>query len=290
MLRRRPASWIALVLLVGLVVLGLPGVAFAGQRVTVLSANLRGAKEVPGPGDPDGRARAVLRLSGDQVCFSLRWSGIAAPNAAHIHAGGPDVAGPVVVPFFGDPAGPSVIPDTVTSVHGCVSADPALVAAIARHPGDYYTNIHTPDFRAGAVRGQLHRGGHDLGVPHQLRARLLGANEVPPADPDGRGRAFVRARGDTVCFDLSWRNVAPVVAAHIHAGARGVNGPVVVPFFGDPAGPAVFPPEVSGADGCIHGLDRNLVKAIRKHPGRYYVNVHTTEFRPGAIRGQLHRR
>ena len=289
MLRRRLAPCLALVLLVGLMVIGLPGVASAWQRVTVLSANLRGAKEVPGPGDPDGHARAVLRLSGDQVCFALRWSGITAPNAAHIHLGGPNVAGPVVVPFFGDPAGPSVIPDTVSSVRGCVTADPALVAAIARHPSAYYTNIHTPDFPAGAVRGQLHRGGQDLGVPRQLRARLLGAKEVPPADLDGRGRAFVRARGDTVCFEVRWRNLAPVVAAHIHVGARGVNGPVVVPFFGDPAGPPVFPAEVSGADGCIHDLDRGLVRAIREHPRRYYVNLHTTEFRAGAIRGQLHR-
>jgi hypothetical protein len=289
MLRWRLAPGLALVLLVGLVVLGLPGVALAGERVTDLSANLSGAKEVPGPGDPDGRARAVLRLSGDQVCFSLRWSEIASPNAAHIHLGGSDVAGPVVVPFFGDPAGPSVIPDTVTSVRGCVGADPALVAAIAQRPSAYYTNIHTPDFPAGAVRGQLHRGGHDSGVPSQLRARLRGANEVPPADPDGRGRAFVRAKGDTVCFDVRWSDVDPVVAAHIHAGVRGVNGPVVVPFFGDPAGPPVFPPQVSGADGCIPDLDRSLVKAIRKHPHRYYVNLHTTEFRAGAIRGQLHR-
>ena len=289
MLRRRLAPCLALVLLVGLMVIGLPGVASAWQRVTVLSANLRGAKEVPGPGDPDGHARAVLRLSGNQVCFALRWAGITAPNAAHIHLGGPDVAGPVVVPFFGDPAGPSVIPDTVSSVRGCVTADPALVAAIARHPSAYYTNIHTPDFPAGAVRGQLHRGGRDLGVPRQLRARLLGANEVPPADLDGRGRAFVRARGNTVCFEVRWRNLAPVVAAHIHVGARGVNGPVVVPFFGDPAGPPVFPAEVSGADGCIRDLDRGLVRAIREHPRQYYVNLHTTEFRAGAIRGQLHR-
>ena len=289
MLRRRLASVIAFVLLAGLVVLAFPGVAAAWERVTVLSANLSGAKEVPGPGDPDGRGRAVVRLSGDQVCFALRWSGISAPNAAHIHLGGPDVAGPVVVPFFGDPAGPSVIPDTVTSVRGCVTADPALVAAIARHPRAYYTNIHTPDFPAGAVRGQLHRGGRNLGVSRQLRARLLGANEVPPADPDGRGRAFVSAKGGTVCFEVRWSNVAPVVAGHIHAGVRGVNGPVVVPFFGDPAGPPVFPAEVSGADGCIRGLDRSLVKAIREHPRRYYVNLHTTEFPAGAIRGQLHR-
>ena len=288
-MQRRLVLSVTLAFLVGLAVLALPGAAWAGERVTVLSATLTGAKEVPGPGDPDGRARGVFRLAGDQVCFAFRWSGIAPPNAAHIHLGGPSVAGPIVVPFFGDPTGPSVIPETVTSVRGCVTADPALVAAIARHPAAYYTNVHTPAFPAGAVRGQLHRGGGGLAVPGQLRARLLGANEVPPADPDGSGRAFVTARGATVCFEVRWTGIAPVVASHIHAGVRGANGPVVVPFFGDPTGPPVFPPEVSGADGCVRGLDRGLVRAIRQHPSRYYVNLHTTEYRAGAIRGQLHR-
>ena len=156
MLRRWRAPGIALVLLAGLLVLAVPAVAAARERVTVLSANLSGAKEVPGPGDPDGQARAVVRLSGDQVCFALRWSGITAPNAAHIHLGGADVAGPVVVRFFGDPAGPSVIPDTVTSVRGCVTADPALVAPIARHPRLLHQHPH-PRLPGRRGRGQLHR-------------------------------------------------------------------------------------------------------------------------------------
>ena len=40
--------------------------------------------------------------------------------------------------------------------------------------------------------------------------------------------------------------------------------------------------------GCVQGVDRGLIKAIRKNPSAYYVNVHSTpNFEGGAVRGQL---
>ena len=41
------------------------------------------------------------------------------------------------------------------------------------------------------------------------------------------------------------------------------------------------------ASGCTTGVDPALVKDIRKNPENYYVNVHSSVFQPGAIRGQL---
>lgn len=127
-----------------------------GQRL----AWMTGAREVPGPGDPDGRGPAEVTLRDSRVCFELRWRDIAPPTAAHIHAGMPGVAGPVVVPLFATAEG-TTLPPTVTGVQGCVAADPGLVRAIRQHPWRYYVNVHNQEYPAGAIRGQLHRAHDD---------------------------------------------------------------------------------------------------------------------------------
>jgi len=167
-----------------------------------------------------------------------------------------------------------------------------VVDAIVAHPRDYYVNIHTADFPGGAIRGQLHRADDlDLDLPDQLTARLLGGNEVPPADPDGRGLAFVDTGRTRVCFAVLWTNIGPPIFAHIHSGIAGVNGPVVVLFFDPPeppgSPPAALPDTITAAAGCIGGQSAALLRDIRRHPSAYYVNVHNAEFPGGAIRGQL---
>jgi hypothetical protein len=295
---RRRAAAVALVtaLVAGLTVLAAPGAAAAG-KVTLLSAGLKGAREVPGPGDPDGRGRAVVRLAGGKACFVLRWSGISAPTAAHIHTGRAGIAGPVAVLFFEPGRNAASLPDTLNAVAGCVEVNRDLARAIAASPRDWYVNVHTADFPNGAIRGQLRRGGDlDLDLPHQLTARLSGANEVPPADPDGRGLALIRAGRQRVCFAVGWERITPPIFAHIHRGAVGVNGPVVVLFFdvpeldpNQPMPPAQLPATISAAAGCLNGQDPALLREIRGQPSAFYVNVHTPEFPGGAIRGQLRR-
>lgn len=110
-----------------------------------------------------------------------------------------------------------------------------------------------------------------------LSATLSGANEVPSADPDGTGFAEVtlnQGQGE-VCWNITVNNIdLPVAADHIHRGAAGVNGPVVVSFSGQ-------------LSGCTTGVDEELIKDIRQNPENYYVNVHNAPFPGGAIRGQL---
>ena len=71
-------------------------------------------------------------------------------------------------------------------------------------------------------------------------------------------------------------------AAHIHVAPAGEPGPIVVGLFeGSFAG-------TDSASGCVQDVDRALIKAIRKDPAAYYVNVHSTpDFEGGAVRGQL---
>jgi hypothetical protein len=253
-------------------------------RAVFLTASLSGANEVPAA-DPDGRASELVRIQGDQVCFAVQWSRIAAPTAHHIHRGAAGVNGPVVVPFFG-----SALPPTLTAAAGCLTvADAALLASIVATPEAFYVNLHNTEFPGGAVRAQLHRLGHLVDLRDFVSGRLLaigsGGQEVPgPGDPDGSLLAAVSATGTQVRFAEAWQNIAAPVAGHIHSGARGVSGPVVVPFFA-----AALPATLFAVAGTVTGVDAALVTQINQRPGRYYVNLHTADFPAGAVRGQLFR-
>ncbi|MBW3615139.1 MAG: DUF4394 domain-containing protein [Actinobacteria bacterium] len=112
------------------------------------AVNLRGSAEVPGPGDPDGRAAfALFDFTRDEICYSLRVDNIAAATAAHIHEAPAGVAGPVLVTL--------VTPDANGVVSACQDVDPAIIADIVENPQNYYVNIHNAEFPGGAVRGQL---------------------------------------------------------------------------------------------------------------------------------------
>ena len=110
-----------------------------------------------------------------------------------------------------------------------------------------------------------------------FKALLSGANEVPaPGDPDGSGRATVRIKGTQVCFTLKVDKVDALAAAHIHEGAAGEAGPVVVDLF---AGTVK-------KKGCVRTTPE-IAAEIRRSPGEYYVNVHNAAYPAGALRGQL---
>jgi len=114
---------------------------------------LTGAAEVPGPGDPNasGTARITLNQGQGEVCFDLSWAGIdGTVTAAHIHVGSTTVAGDVVVPLF---AGAFAGTDTASACIAGVSE--VLIKDIRQNPENYYVNIHSDVFPAGAVRGQL---------------------------------------------------------------------------------------------------------------------------------------
>jgi CHRD domain len=130
------------------------GVAAASHGGRPLSTPMTGAEEAPGPGDPDATGQADLTLNQGQgeVCFTISWADIDGEVfAAHIHVAPPGSPGPIVVPLFS-----GSFPGT-GSTSGCVeNVDPELIKAIRQNPSAYYVNVHsTPDFPAGAIRGQL---------------------------------------------------------------------------------------------------------------------------------------
>jgi hypothetical protein len=121
-------------------------------------------------------------------------------------------------------------------------------------------------------------GRSGVAVPTVLHAQMTGEQEVPPGDPDGFGSATVILSSPArICYVLTASNIAPANAAHIHLGAAGVAGPIVVPL---------APPTFGVSGGCTMA-DPAVVANIRTNPSIYYVNVHNVPYPDGAIRGQL---
>ena len=117
----------------------------------------------------------------------------------------------------------------------------------------------------------------------RLEATMSGAQETPAADPDAHGSAKLRLdrAKKRVCFTIRVNDaVDNVLMAHIHKGGRGVAGAIVVDLFTTPAPGPKF-------TGCTKNVAGSVIRAILRHPRRYYVNVHTMDFQGGEIRGQL---
>ncbi len=155
--------------------------------------------------------------------------------------------------------------------------------------------------RAAVVLAPLPAAAHG-----ELQARLDGYQEVPAlsSTASGKFKASVDRRNQAISYVLSYDALEGTVQqAHIHIGQRGVSGAITV-FLCTNLGnstvpvPACPPPPatltgtiVSGdivgpaAQGIEPGAFAELVNAIDEDVA--YVNIHTTKWPGGEIRGQI---
>ena len=240
----------------------------ANRGGTAFAVAMTGEVETPA-GDPvaTGTATVRLRAGQGQLCYKVAATNLPEASAMHIHRGAAGVAGAVVVPLK--------TPNAAGAATGCATVARTLVSSILGSPAGYYLNIHTAEFPAGAIRGQL-SGTSTASFGWVATLDLKGTSE-----PNAKGSAALRIRKDDalVCYRLHAENVTlPTVAAHIHRGATGVNGPVVVPFTA---------PGANGLSSGCQSATPALIDEILGNPAGFYVNVHTTEHPAGAIRAQL---
>ena len=109
-----------------------------------------------------------------------------------------------------------------------------------------------------------------------VKVNLSGANEVPPVTTSATGDGTISVADDGAVSGSVTTKGIQGTAAHIHMGAAGKNGPVVVPFTkeGDTYKAA------AGAK-----LNADQLKAFKA--GELYFNVHSAANPNGEIRGQL---
>jgi len=141
------------------------------------------------------------------------------------------------------------------------------------------------------------KGGGDA------RAKLIGWDETPSSISTvakGKFRAEIDRDGDSIEYKLSYEGIegGTAFAAHIHLGQRHTSGGVSAFLCGGgdkpvcPATAGTVEGTIDAADvvgpaaqGILAGQLNELVRAIRA--GATYVNVHSTTFPGGEIRGQV---
>jgi aldose sugar dehydrogenase len=203
---------------------------------------------------------------------------------------------------FAQPGLQDLVDDNATKAVPVESAplvfgtDFGTITDLQRAPGD---GLYVVSLTDGAIYRVFRKG-------QTFRAHATGAEEVPPRTTTGTADLELMTihNGQAIQFTLSVEGLSNVVAAHLHLGIPGQNGPVVVSLFAAPAGggPAsgvIAQGEITAADleGPLAGMSlANLINEIKR--GRIYMNVHTDDgvappdtgpgdFPGGEVRGQV---
>jgi hypothetical protein len=272
-------------LLVALLALvALPGtVAAADPALPAYGGPLTGDQEVPPVvTTATGEGTAVVSADGSTITYIVTYSGLSgAATAAHIHTGAAGVAGGVILPLV---VGPSPMVGTLTATN--FSASGAITtfaeAVTALRAGATYFNIHTAANPGGEIRGQIVAKGD------AYLASLAGFQENPPVTTSGTGSGLVVISTDasTLTYLVTYSGLSGTLAAsHIHTGAVGVNGGVILPLA---AGPSPMTGTLTAADFTASGPVTDFAGAVAAiRAGTTYINLHTAANPGGEIRGQL---
>lgn len=168
------------------------------------------------------------------------------------------------------------------------------------NPGDFYINLHTTQFPGGVIRSQLRPTDTMF-----FSTVMQPANEVPPIanlNAIGYGNVTMMALRDPAngsvqtaafIFDVNHRfpEAAQFTGFHIHRAPAGQNGPVLID---SGLGNSVPPADRQGFGSLTFFFTMpatpqtaTLLNDLVEGPEAFYLNLHTSINRGGAVRGQL---
>ena len=268
----RRVEWPAL-LVVGIALVATLGASARPQATTIqVRTVMNAAQEVPAPTGNVSQARGTFSATvtrtdgGASVSWEMSFSGLTGnAGAAHIHQAAPGTAGPVVLPLCGPCQSPA---------SGTGNLSQAALDAL--EAGNAYVNVHTPTNAPGEIRGQLAITATATTALNSRQERPRPVGNVRRASGSFTATVAKLGTSGTMAWRLRFsRLTGRAVAAHIHVGARGRSGPVVVPLCGP----------------CRNGVRRttrlNARALAALEAGTAYVNVHTPRNQAGEIRGQI---
>jgi CHRD domain len=238
-----------------------PAAQPAAERIT---ATLSGEQEAPAPiaTAAFGNATFDLNRGASTLQGTVTVDGVQA-TVAHIHVGEAGTAGDVVFPL-------TVQGNTATLASTTLTA--AQLADL--DAGKFYVNVHSAKNAKGEIRGQI---GREVYV-----VQLDGTQEPTPVvtQAKGEGRLILDPKTGDLGGEIELSGFT-ATAAHLHAGAAGVNGDKLI-VLQDHGGHGHF--EVP-ANTKLSAAQMDSLRA-----GGLYVNVHSAANPNGEVRGQIARR
>ncbi len=238
-----------------LAVLPLAGPLTAQER---FRADLDGAQLAP-PVATNARAWATVQLQADlSLSYRLEALGLAGTEA-HLHLGAPGASSPILATLGGGPSSWSGVTPPLAS------AD-----ADALRAGGAYFDVHSALHPAGEIRGQL------AAAPTSFAAFATGAQQTPPNASAATASGVFTVNPDrTLSYEIHATGILST-ATEIHVAAPGMPGPRIFNFGGG-AGPWI------GVTAPMTTADFADFQA-----GLAYLNVHSTAYLLGEIRGQIY--
>lgn len=135
-----------------------------------------------------------------------------------------------------------------------------------RHPSFYLSALVASVLFIGSVA-----------TAHAVEVKLSGAEEVPAVQTAATGQADIIVSPDKSVSGNVVTTGINATAAHIHLGAAGKSGPVVLPLVKGKENTWTVPAGSKLTDSQYHSYQA----------GELYVNVHSAAHKDGEIRGQL---
>jgi len=242
------------------------------QVVKEITVSLAAANENPQPAGRTESGSATIKVYSDNsITVDATLVGLSAADnltLAHFHTGDPVTNGPVVLDLK-----PTFTGGTVKATLAAVRT--SFIDSIKAGTAEIYLNIHSTQVGSGIVRGQLFNP-----VMFAASVALSGANEVPAVTTTATGTALLRITADNRLYSkVTVTNLEAndaLTMSHIHTGAAGTNGAVLIGLCS------------SAADFGVTKINTPTPAVINsiKTDG-LYVNVHSTMKASGIVRGQI---
>lgn len=189
-------------------------------------------------------------------------------KAAHIHVGDAVNNGSVILPF-------TVVATGAALEAKAINVRQTLIDSLKNNVTDFYANIHTAQMPGGLLRGQIGKN-----ILQAYNVSLSGSNQPNPVNTTATGIAIVRINEDNKLFSKTTisnlESSDTLRYAHIHIGATGVNGPVILNLADTKDDFGTTQTRMISA-GLADSIATKMI----------YINVHSNFSPGGKIRGQI---